>query len=398
MSGVYSQPPSTVILRPRKPRRLCGTPSEGSNAHAKSRSAGPRTNCLPSSVPLGVGSRVAGRADLTAANALVRLCTLGPAESGHPLVPATPVACSALSLVARPVTPPPLGVGPLTPLCVHTLKPTLPAPWQALAGAVPSAYCRAQGLDHCSVCGMLVAARYNGTHCRCRPAARAAAAPVPPSAPAGGHDSLPDLASIFSADIPVLRHVPKAARGLWAQCLARALSNVAVCNSLLAWRELLMLPKAVLQPAPRGGARRREQAARFTQRCCSRWLEGEREELWQSGVARRRRGAPSDEDADAALARRHARCKALASERDLSRACAALVDPPLLAESPEVAAAALQDKHPRAPPARPGLRLSNPCAALSAAVPLAPPASGVTTSAKPCRRPTLTRLQLILPR
>ena len=37
--------------------------------------------------------------------------------------------------------------------------------------------------------------------------------------------------------------------------------------------------------------------------------------------------------------------------------------------------------------------LSNPCAALSAAVPLAPPASGVTTSAKPCRRLTLTRVQ-----
>ena len=87
-----------------------------------------------------------------------------------------------------------------------------------LAGAVPSAYCRAQGLDHCSVCGMLVAARYNGTHCRCRPAARAAAAPVPPSAPAGGHDSLPDLASIFSADIPVLRHLKLPAacgRSVW---------------------------------------------------------------------------------------------------------------------------------------------------------------------------------------
>ena len=148
---MYSQPPSTVILRPRKPRRLCGTPSEGSSAHAKSRSAGPRATCLPSSVPLRVGSRVAGRAGLTAADALVRLCTLGLAESGHPLVPATPVACSALSLVARPVTPPPLGVGPLTPLCVHTLKPTLPAPWPVLC-QVPIAGRRAWIIVRCVAC------------------------------------------------------------------------------------------------------------------------------------------------------------------------------------------------------------------------------------------------------
>ena len=121
-----------------------------------------------------------------------------------------------------------------------------------------------------------------------------------------------------------------------------------------------MLPKAVLQPAPRGGAKRREQAARFTQRCCSRWLEGEREELWHAAAARRRRSTPADDDDEAAaLARRHARCKALAGEGDLSRACAALVDPPLLPDSAEVANAP-RAKHPPAAPARPGLQSLGP--------------------------------------
>ena len=43
---------------------------------------------------------------------------------------------------------------------------------------------------------------------------------------------IPDLATIFSAHYQVLRHVPKAARGAWAQCLARrALGRVAAVNS-----------------------------------------------------------------------------------------------------------------------------------------------------------------------
>ena len=156
----------------------------------------------------------------------------------------------------------------------------------------------------------------------------------------------------------MLRHVPKAARGAWAQCLARALAQVAGHNSLRAWRELLILPKTVLRPAPRGGARRREQAARFTQRCCARWLEGERGELWSESPARRPKQA-SEEDEAAVLARRHARCISLAGEGELSRACAALVDPPLLAESTEVLNS-LRAKHPHASPARPGLQSLGP--------------------------------------
>ena len=158
---------------------------------------------------------------------------------------------------------------------------------------------------------------------------------------------------------PVLRHVPKAARGLWAQCLARALGAVAHHNTLAAWRELLMLPKAVLRPAPRGGALRRVQAAQFTARRCSRWLAGGRDELLEAYHARRPPPPPpSDEDHfDPAVA---ARCCALASDGELSRACAALATPPLLSKNAGVLQK-LREKHPRAGPARPAL------------VPLGPP-------------------------
>ena len=162
----------------------------------------------------------------------------------------------------------------------------------------------------------------------------------------------PGLAAIFSAQLPVLRHVPKAARGVWAQCLARALALVAAHNTLVAWQELFMLPKAILHPAPRGGAHRRDQAARFTQRRCQRWLEGEPEELWEDVPARRQRQPAVTEDA--AVANRHTRCRALAAEGELSRACAALTSPPLL-EASQDTVAKLRDKHPQAAPARPSL-------------------------------------------
>ena len=69
---------------------------------------------------------------------------------------------------------------------------------------------------------------------------------------------------------------------------------------------------------------------------------------------------PAD-DQDAEQAARQARCKSLAAEGELSRACAALLSPPLLANTDGVLAK-LRAKHPQCPPARPGL------------VPLGPPA------------------------
>ena len=124
-----------------------------------------------------------------------------------------------------------------------------------------------------------------------------------------------------------------------------------------------MLPKAVLRPAPRGGARRRHQAAQFVLRRCARWLEGEREALWDdNGRARQSRprsAADSEEGQAAELARRHARCKALAAEGELSRACSALVDPPPL-DGAQGVPDSLRSKHPQAHPARPNLQSLGP--------------------------------------
>ena len=234
----------------------------------------------------------------------------------------------------------------------------------SLQGTLPAAYLAAHNLDLCSVCGLTVAHRSNGTHPRCRPQQRQHARNSHPSERSGARLAGPSLAEIFAAPGPVLRHVPKAARSGWAQCLARSLAAVADQNSLSAWVQLCMLPKAVLRPAPRGGVSRRNQAASFTQRRCARWLEGERHELWEPERSSRQRRRPhptdSEDEDDTLLAARHARCLALAAEGELSRACASLVDPPLLEKNAAVIAA-LRHKHPTAPPARPSLLASGPC-------------------------------------
>ena len=67
-------------------------------------------------------------------------------------------------------------------------------------------------------------------HPRCRPAARRAAAAAPASAaPAVAG---PSLETACAANTPVLRHVPKAARAVWAQCLSQVASTNA---TFMAW-------------------------------------------------------------------------------------------------------------------------------------------------------------------
>jgi hypothetical protein len=213
-----------------------------------------------------------------------------------------------------------------------------------LAGAVPMDYLQAHGLDLCSVCGLLVARRYNGTHPRCRPQSRQQAARRGDNSVAD--PGLPTLDGIMACDVSTARHVPHVARAAWAQCLARALAAAACSNTMTAWQELLMLPKAVLVAPSRAGARHQRQAALATLRRCQRWLAGERMELWEDLRVRTDR-APRLDSAKQTAAQQ-SRCCALAAEGELSRACAALVDPPPLPAS-SATLEQLVAQHPQAP-------------------------------------------------
>ncbi|CAL1154289.1 unnamed protein product [Cladocopium goreaui] len=190
-----------------------------------------------------------------------------------------------------------------------------------LTGAVPAEYLQAHRLDLCSVCGLLVGRRYNG--------------PRPPS-----------FSTIMGHTAPTLRHVPHVARAAWAQCLARAVAAAATTNTGPAWQELLMLPKAVLAAPLRGGGGHHKQAALSTLRRCQRWLAGERMELWDELVQPRPARARAD---GVELAAQHTRCCALAAEGELSRACAALTEPPPLPPS-RATLEALAAQHPQAAP------------------------------------------------
>ena len=219
----------------------------------------------------------------------------------------------ALSLVAGMLTPLGPAGGALTTQCGITLT---------LAGAVPMEYLDAHRLDLCSVYGLLVARRFNGVHPRCHPRARQQ---LPNHRPAGLMDAgLPSLDGIMELDVPTLRHVPHVARGAWAQCLARAASAAAVSNTVPAWQELLMLPKAVLVAPIRGGARHHQQAALATLRRYQRWRAGEGMDLWKE---LRARPMATRSTADSTTATQHSRCCALAAEGELSHACAALTEP-----------------------------------------------------------------------
>ena len=205
-------------------------------------------------------------------------------------------------------------------------------------------YLQAHGLDLCSVCGLLVARRYNGTHPRCRPQSRQQAARRGDNSVAD--PGLPTLDGIMACDVSTARHVPHVARAAWAQCLARALAAAACSNTMTAWQELLMLPKAVLVAPSRAGARHQRQAALATLRRCQRWLAGERMELWEDLRVRPDR-APRLDSAKQTAAQQ-SRCCALAAEGELSRACAALVDPPPLPAS-SATLEQLVAQHPQAP-------------------------------------------------
>ena len=86
-----------------------------------------------------------------------------------------------------------------------------------LAGAVPQDYLDAHSRDLCQECGLLVNKRYNGVH--------------PPRARTSRHS----LDEVMGHGAATVRHVPRLARAVWSQCLARALAATHSRNTVQAW-------------------------------------------------------------------------------------------------------------------------------------------------------------------
>jgi len=150
-----------------------------------------------------------------------------------------------------------------------------------LPGAVPQEVLQQNSWDQCSVCGSLVSTRYNGVCPHCRPAARAAVGEEPGTTRAHDTPRLPSLEAVHSRRVRMLKYVPKEARKLWGQCVARTAALVVLHNDEAAWTEWEMLAKTLLCTPKRQGKAHKTATVAFTKSRCVRWLDGERLELWE---------------------------------------------------------------------------------------------------------------------
>jgi hypothetical protein len=207
-------------------------------------------------------------------------------------------------------------------------------------GALPADFLATHRLCSCRVCGLLIGTRHGGVCPSCWPTARVSAVVSPSTA---SPPITPQLKEVFARRVATLKHVPKPARAIWAQCVARAVSFATATNTVGAWTELFMLPKCVLTSPPRQGAKHKRQAAQFTVSRCERWLQGDRQDLWASTpILQPRRSATGPQALREAQFRR---VEELVRDGQISKACSALLAVPPLEPSPEVEKQ-LRAKHP----------------------------------------------------
>ncbi len=103
--------------------------------------------------------------------------------------------------------------------------------------------------------------------------------------------------------------------------MIRALAKTVAHNTLEAWAELAMLPKATLCPPPRRGKRHAKASAAYNVDRLTRWLHGEAAALWSDlPVLRPAKSGPDTREA------RQRRATAFAQEGWDRKACSALVD------------------------------------------------------------------------
>ena len=213
-----------------------------------------------------------------------------------------------------------------------------------LQGTVPAEWMQEHGRARCRVCGLCVAAG-RGVHPTCRPAERAQAPGGTGSDDAAAdQDVLPPLEEVMAQYARTAKHVPKACRDQWARALTRALAAVVAYNTTAAWTELIMLPKAVLGPPPRGGRKNTRAAATFTADRLSRWLDGDKHELWREVCASPAPARPGP----ATAAHNRRRAEALTREGFDRKACAALLSKGVCEDTAQVVET-LRQLHPQAP-------------------------------------------------
>ena len=114
-----------------------------------------------------------------------------------------------------------------------------------LQNAIPAQYLEEHRLDQCSFCGQLIHRRFNQCCPRCRPNLRRLHRDQ--SSPGDdGEDPLDILNEIFFLPGRTFKYVPRGARDLWSQCLARCLAQCSHFNDIRRW--MCLLKPCLLHP------------------------------------------------------------------------------------------------------------------------------------------------------
>ena len=215
-----------------------------------------------------------------------------------------------------------------------------------LPGAIPTEFLDRHDFKSCPICGNIIANSLK--HCRkCAPLFRAASSTSCSNTPAT--EGLPSLDEICMTRVRLFKHIPKRARGLWGEVLAKAIASAVHYNTAQAWTELMMLPKCVLLTPPRSGKSNKRASTAFIKLRCDRWLSGQRKELWEDGpAARTRRHSSRDSNPGSHhdTEHRQRQCFDYAADGMYAKATKVLTSPGPLSRNEETEKA-LRDKHPQ---------------------------------------------------
>ena len=157
------------------------------------------------------------------------------------------------------------------------------------------------------------------------------------------NNSLPSLEDIFGKRISTIKYIPRNVRSVFAKCVTSALANINLENSMAAWTEFFMLPKALLNNIYSKGKKHRKHMESSIKNRCTRWLNNERKTLWDELVDLKtkinKENVPNEE-------RIIREAKALCHEGQFSKASKRLISDPLC-EVNEWSINQMKVKHPK---------------------------------------------------